>query len=246
MYYYTRQRPAEETAPSHATVYVERPVPSIGGVPLTSADVDEVLARLTRRQQHAERLQKREQVFQSQVREFLRANLVAGDVPNPEVVAAVERLTGLQDEALESLYEREKTFASILDGLRASVGPFGLEGGLSLVSPAAGCWDDGWVGRSLHVRLRSARAARGVVVHGMLPPAAGSRQELSVRFKDADATKRIASGAFEYALPGMLAAGEETDLEVTASNTFCPKAHGLSDDRRELSWLLRRITATPV
>lgn len=58
LYYYSEQRPAEELAPSHSTIYVERPLPERfqAGLTLTEADVAELRRILARRDQHIERL----------------------------------------------------------------------------------------------------------------------------------------------------------------------------------------------
>jgi hypothetical protein len=58
LYFYTRERPAEETAPTHSTIYVDRPLPDrfrVGHV-LDEADIDELKNLLARRDQHNQRL----------------------------------------------------------------------------------------------------------------------------------------------------------------------------------------------
>jgi len=58
LYLYTRQRPPAETAPTHSTIYVERPLPERlqPGYVLGQRDVDELREQLQRRDQHTERL----------------------------------------------------------------------------------------------------------------------------------------------------------------------------------------------
>lgn len=58
LYFYTMQRPAEELAPAHSTIYVERPLPERfrAGLTLEAADVDELRMLLERRDQHSQRL----------------------------------------------------------------------------------------------------------------------------------------------------------------------------------------------
>ncbi|MBL8300158.1 MAG: 2OG-Fe(II) oxygenase [Rhodanobacteraceae bacterium] len=58
LYFYTNERPTEELAPSHSTVYVERPLPERfrAGLTLTESDVDELRLLLARRDQHNQRL----------------------------------------------------------------------------------------------------------------------------------------------------------------------------------------------
>lgn len=58
LYFYTRERPAEEMAPEHSTIYVDRPLPErfSAGHTLDAADVEELRVLLTRRDQHIQRL----------------------------------------------------------------------------------------------------------------------------------------------------------------------------------------------
>lgn len=58
LYFYTEQRPTEELAPSHSTVYVDRPLPEryAPGLTLSEQDVQELKVMLARRDQHNQRL----------------------------------------------------------------------------------------------------------------------------------------------------------------------------------------------
>jgi hypothetical protein len=58
LYFYTRERPAEELADSHSTIYVDRPLPERfrPGITLTAQDMEELRALLARRDQHNQRL----------------------------------------------------------------------------------------------------------------------------------------------------------------------------------------------
>lgn len=58
LYFYTRQRPAEEAADTHSTIYVDRPLPPHlqAGATLSQADVDALRTLLARRDQHNQRL----------------------------------------------------------------------------------------------------------------------------------------------------------------------------------------------
>lgn len=58
LYFYTVQRPEEELADPHSTIYVDRPLPERfrAGHVLTEADVDELRMLLTRRDMHLQRL----------------------------------------------------------------------------------------------------------------------------------------------------------------------------------------------
>lgn len=58
LYFYTRERPAEESAGTHSTIYVDRPLPPHlrPGTTLTEADVETLRTLLARRDQHNQRL----------------------------------------------------------------------------------------------------------------------------------------------------------------------------------------------
>jgi len=58
LYFYTRERPADELAPTHSTIYVDQPLPAhLGaGYRLEQADIDEIGTLYERRAQHIERL----------------------------------------------------------------------------------------------------------------------------------------------------------------------------------------------
>src|SRR5690606_27998685 len=58
LYFYTRERPAEELADTHSTIYVDQPLPGRfqAGATLAEADVAELQALLARRDQHNQRL----------------------------------------------------------------------------------------------------------------------------------------------------------------------------------------------
>jgi hypothetical protein len=58
LYFYTSDRPAEELADTHSTIYVDRPLPERfrAGVTLGDADVQELRTLLGRRDQHNQRL----------------------------------------------------------------------------------------------------------------------------------------------------------------------------------------------
>ena len=58
LYFYTKDRPAEELADTHSTIYVDLPLPERfkPGFTLSEADVQELRVLLTRRDQHNQRL----------------------------------------------------------------------------------------------------------------------------------------------------------------------------------------------
>jgi hypothetical protein len=58
LYFYTRERPAEEAADTHSTIYVDRPLPDRfqPGLTLSEGDVQEIKVLLARRSHHNQRL----------------------------------------------------------------------------------------------------------------------------------------------------------------------------------------------
>ena len=58
LYFYTKDRPVEETAGTHSTIYVDAPLPARiqAGHTLEEADIDELRALIERRDQHNQRL----------------------------------------------------------------------------------------------------------------------------------------------------------------------------------------------
>jgi len=58
LYFYTTQRPPEELADTHSTIYVDRPLPERfrAGLTLSEQDVEELRVLLARRDQHNQRL----------------------------------------------------------------------------------------------------------------------------------------------------------------------------------------------
>jgi hypothetical protein len=58
LYFYTRERPAEELADTHSTIYVDRPLPERfqPGVTLNAGDINDLHTMLARRDQHNRRL----------------------------------------------------------------------------------------------------------------------------------------------------------------------------------------------
>jgi hypothetical protein len=69
VYFYTRERPRQETAPAHATIYYQRPLPAHiqAGYTLRPEDVVELQILLTRRDTYLKFLYEREQDFSEQL-----------------------------------------------------------------------------------------------------------------------------------------------------------------------------------
>jgi hypothetical protein len=79
LYFYTRERPIEELAATHSTIYVDRPLPDRfrPGLTLSAEDIEEMRLLIGRRDQHNQRLYREISHLQRQVEEA-EANLYAG------------------------------------------------------------------------------------------------------------------------------------------------------------------------
>lgn len=79
LYFYTADRPAAETAPTHSTVYVDRGLPSrfIPGYTLTQGDQEELAALFTHQSGHNRRLYREVERLQAEL-EKTTLNRVAG------------------------------------------------------------------------------------------------------------------------------------------------------------------------
>jgi SAM-dependent methyltransferase len=75
LYFYTAERPAEELASPHSTIYVDRPLPPrfAPGRTLDTADVGELQALIQRRDQHNQRLYRELTELQTRVAAYERA-----------------------------------------------------------------------------------------------------------------------------------------------------------------------------
>lgn len=71
LYFYTRERPTEELADTHSTIYVDRALPArfAPGTTLSAADIEEIRVLLKRRDMHNQRLYRDLQSLQKQLEE---------------------------------------------------------------------------------------------------------------------------------------------------------------------------------
>ena len=78
LYFYTQERPTDELAGTHSTIYVDRPLPDRfhAGVTLSDHDVEELRVMLARRDQHNQRLYRDIGELTSQL-ESMRAGRIA-------------------------------------------------------------------------------------------------------------------------------------------------------------------------
>lgn len=98
IYMYTKERPPAETAPAHATVYVERPLPFVlRPGDSTEAQGPRVRKALTRRVQHIVRLQERERAFTRTITEQLRKLFSSAEPLHQQEIQMLEDLFRRQD-----------------------------------------------------------------------------------------------------------------------------------------------------
>ncbi|MGA9333777.1 MAG: 2OG-Fe(II) oxygenase, partial [Rudaea sp.] len=95
LYFYTQERPVEELADPHSTIYVDQPLPDRirPGLTLSECDVAEIQALLARRDGHNQRLYRDITALSTQL-EHARAALNAGTLGRVVLYArrALQRL----------------------------------------------------------------------------------------------------------------------------------------------------------
>ena len=92
LYFYTRERPAEELADPHSTIYVDRPLPERirAGLALDGGDVEEIRILLARRDQHNQRLYREITQLTTQL-EQSKAALAVATAPRPSLLRRIVR-----------------------------------------------------------------------------------------------------------------------------------------------------------
>ena len=93
LYFYSADRPEEELADTHSTVYVDRPLPARfqAGHTLDADDALELQSCIGARDQHIQRLYREQQALQAQLDQALKGmGLVRGTLPF-RMVAATRR-----------------------------------------------------------------------------------------------------------------------------------------------------------
>jgi 2OG-Fe(II) oxygenase superfamily len=246
IYLYSKDRPAAETAPSHATVYVERPVPERvrAGASLSSADIDAIHTLATRRTHHIDRLVQRERQFVQSVIDRLQLEPAAdGESPLTALQADTLRwLVARQDEHLRYLYEREKQFTDRLDDYDRRVRScIPLGGPVVLASDVSGYWPDQWAGEQLEFAFETHQALTGLRIAGQIPAQMPRGQQLSLSIGSHRSARHLPSGPFEWSVPANLEARKRYEIQISATCLWTPSSTGGSSDGRELAWHVRTI-----
>jgi hypothetical protein len=243
---YTTERPAEETAPSHQTVFVDRPPPAIftPGRKLSYADARLVYEMLQKRLQRLRHLAERELAVTERAVELVEALAAAGPLGADEA-ALLQSMFSLEDSLIHTLYDREKEWSRTLDAIerRRSAPRQGLMllGPVELAEPARGLFvNDGWCERELTLTL-VARAPLGrLTLHGLVPDKLDEKQKLTLTLDGKSYVRTLDTGRFDWEVPVACAAGARVTVRVQASASWLPRRQG-SDDVRELAYLLNWI-----
>lgn len=95
VYFYTKERPRPETAPSHATIYYQRPLPEHirAGYTLRPEDIEELQKLISRRDHYLEFLYEREKDFSQQLegRDWRIGNFGAREKELLQQLEAIDR-----------------------------------------------------------------------------------------------------------------------------------------------------------
>lgn len=249
IYMYTKERPPEQTAPSHSTVYVDRPMPPQlkSKDHITPWEYQEVKRMLSRRQQHIERLQRRERVLATQNMSLLLELLSSGGPLGKRHFELMDGIVSREDSILKGLYDREKEFARDEASLRAALGEkvrYGLRifGKARLVPSPSGYDSDTWAGPHLEMDLAASDRGSKLTIHGHLPEIFRSGQHLECTVGDAVHTLDLSPGEFTWELPVSIHPGEQVHVSIEARDVIVPirDLQG-SEDPRELAYHLVAI-----
>jgi len=245
---YTKDRPPAETAPSHATVYVERPLPFVlRAGDSTEAQGARVRKALTRRIEHIARLQERERAFSegiiTQVRKLFSSTKPIGQ---PEI----EMLEGLfrrEDALLKLLYDREKEFSRDIEWLQHRVADrqLGLPiiGKAKLATAPDGYYpNDEWCAPLLTLDLKLSAPSKALVFHGRVPHRFPQGQTLECTIRNGSERAHFGPGEFDWKVPAAMAAVERASVRIRASESICPaSADSSSKDMRNLAYQLHSV-----
>ena len=252
IYLYTVDRPPEETAPPHATVYVERPLPASvkPDAPISFQDADAVKSMLARRGRHIRRIFDRDQKFLSTAQRLV-GKMIDDDAEaglSAEQIDEVRWLLERQDQQLKFLYDRETGFTAAIERLRGLVKEEEARGGLvplfgpvEQVTEPQGCWSDGWVTSPLQVRVAATEAVQRIRVQGLSHPAITEPIRLTLRVGGESIEETVRPDAFELIMDADITQGEEFVIEVLSNQSATPARLGTSEDQRALALKLTRV-----
>jgi len=248
IYMYTRDRPPAETAPAHATVYVERPLPFVlRPGDSTAAQGARVRKALTRRLEHIGRLQERDRAFSQRIITELRKLFSTAELLQQQEIDLLERLFHREDALLKLLYDREKEFSRDIEWLQRRVAGQQIRlpviGAAKLAATPVGYYpNDEWCAPLLAFDLDLSAPSKAVIFHGRIPHRFPQGQTLECTISDASKTTHFRAGDFDWKIPAVMPPGERASIRVRASASFCPARDDSSaKDARDLAYHLYTI-----
>jgi 2OG-Fe(II) oxygenase superfamily len=271
IYLYTRDRPAEEIVPPHATFYVQRPMPArmAAGYTLQEEDVRQIEELFQRRDDWIEHYQKKELRDSGRIQQYIghiqqvsqkltgmndRIKQVKFDF-NPlhwpeNFLARRERARRHQGArppsessraASESAAASESSSGSWVAPAVATSEPLVPLAGYATQEAVEGMWEDGWTGNPFVYCARLHQPILGLEIDGYL---AAPHPELNLRLiaGGRTTTARVEPvGFFSIRAYCDVPAGEQLRLRIESDATYSPARAGLSADGRELMIHLREI-----
>ena len=233
IYLYTRDRPAEEIVPPHATFYVQRPLPATlaPGHTLTAADVKQLEEIIARRDHWIEFYHRKELEFSRQIQDLIGYTRHLADNRGPmDWVRALLPKRKKEEPATSSAAPPPRLAQAPLSG-------YGVQEG-----PARGIWPDGWIGSPFEVAIRLQMPADSILLEGFLPEQTLPEVELRISVNDAVVTRgMVRPGDISLHVPAEAGAGELIQLRIVSDRSFCPMRAGAGADGRELVMVLREL-----
>ncbi len=249
LYMYTRERPVEQTAPSHQTVYVPRPLPTVlrPDNDVSVRDRERIVRNLVRRANLLALLTERDRKQAALVGENvdLLLKTAASGIESSEI-ELIEAIFRREDELMKVLYEREKQLAAEIAALTAArIRPratrLPLRDPTAIVSQLEGLWPDLWAGRRLSFAIDAMMPTTTLSLRGRIPDAISNGQRLSCTIARSVTERRFLPGTFHWDLPFPAGSGP-VQVELNASDAVCPSRTTRSPDDRELAYELAEVT----
>jgi hypothetical protein len=247
IYMYTKDRPPAETAPAHATVYVERPLPFVlRPGDSTGTQGSRVRKALMRRVQHIDRLRERERVFTQRIIEQFRKLFSSAEPLDQQDIETLEGVFRREDALLKLLYDREKEFSRDIKWLQRRVGGREIRlpiiGAAKLAAAPTGYYPDEWCGPLLTFDLELSAPSKAVILRGRIPDRFPHGQALECTIREVSETAQFRPGDLNWTVPAVMAAGERASVRIRASASFCPaRDDGSAKDKRELAYHLYAV-----
>jgi hypothetical protein len=117
-----------------------------------------------------------------------------------------------------------------------------LHGPVHQIGPVVGLWIDGWVGDTLRFRLITDAPITSISVEGTLPAVFEKPVPLELAVDGIREHAAFESGPFCLTVCRALPRRSEVTVQLTAWRTWCPREAGVSDDARQLAFILSRVT----